>query len=253
MGEYQDCPCAPLVTPIYRHQPLATDWLDTQQQIFSDLYAAANSTNWTCAYGAQPHNNNLLPKEYCQCGDTPRHTLTFSVASSTASDYKPCPYTTAPGPTLTFSTLFSSTIDPPSSSTAIAPPTTTQSSPPPAPTEGTLQCNPSARLCYDVSPSTVHDTINNFCDQNGGKVLKPGEPDLVSPKPKTGGGGSSFDYPTMWYQVRGGWAPGLPYGCADAHEISLGTPLQGFDCKTELSKTFDGCKFDCPLALICVI
>ena len=97
------------------------------------------------------------------------------------------------------------------------------------------------------------EAINNFCDQNGGKVLKPGEPDLVSPKPKTGGGGSSFDYPTMWYQVRGGWAPGLPYGCADAHEISLGTPLQGFDCKTELSKTFDGCKFDCPLALICVI
>ena len=43
-----------------------------------------------------------IPKEYCNCGDDSRKTLTYSIAASTASPYDPCPYTTNNGPTVTF-------------------------------------------------------------------------------------------------------------------------------------------------------
>jgi hypothetical protein len=75
-------------------------WLDLQQKLLND-FANQKSESPFCNHGASPRGGRI-PKEYCNCGDDTRKTLTYSVASSTASPYEPCPYTTNDGPTVTF-------------------------------------------------------------------------------------------------------------------------------------------------------
>jgi hypothetical protein len=72
-------------------------WLDLQQKILADLVNDDTKPPF-CNHGASPRGSRI-PKEYCNCGADNRKTLTYSVASSTASPYDACPYTTDNGPT----------------------------------------------------------------------------------------------------------------------------------------------------------
>lgn len=75
-------------------------FLELQQKILTD-FINENSKPPFCNHAASPRGERV-PKEYCNCGDENRKTLTYSVATSTASPYEACPYTTNNGPTVTF-------------------------------------------------------------------------------------------------------------------------------------------------------
>lgn len=75
-------------------------WLDLQQQLLNDFIDKNDEAPY-CYHGASPRGGRI-PKEYCNCGDDNRKSLLYSVASSTASPYNACPYTTNNGPTVTF-------------------------------------------------------------------------------------------------------------------------------------------------------
>ncbi|MCJ1473603.1 hypothetical protein MMC13_002254 [Lambiella insularis] len=73
---------------------IASDAMDT---LFESAPTPTASAPW-CLHGGSPHGNRY-PQEYCQCGKS--YASLYSIATSTTN---PCPWTTAPGPTLTFVT-----------------------------------------------------------------------------------------------------------------------------------------------------
>ena len=68
---------------------------DASNTLFGSARTPTPSAPW-CLHGASPHGNSY-PQEYCQCGKN--YASLYSVATSGTN---PCPWTTAPGPTLTF-------------------------------------------------------------------------------------------------------------------------------------------------------
>lgn len=132
-------------------------WLDVQQKLLQDFVDESKKSPY-CYHGASPRGNRT-PKEYCNCGDDNRKTLTYSVASSTASPYKPCPYTTNDGPTVSFKT------DTP----AAAKPTSTP----------VVTCASNQERWF--SSSDAFEWVNQFCNHKDGRLLKlrPAGLDLV--------------------------------------------------------------------------
>jgi hypothetical protein len=100
-----------------------------------------------CYHGASPRGSRI-PKEYCNCGDDNRKTLTYSVASSTASPYDACPYTTNDGPTVTF--------QPESTAAPSATPV--------------VACAPKQDRWF--SSSDAFGWISEFCNYKPGRLLK---------------------------------------------------------------------------------
>ncbi|KAF2111175.1 hypothetical protein BDV96DRAFT_634945 [Lophiotrema nucula] len=107
-GKWKNCPCVREVNAIAQQRP--GWWLDNQQSILQWIVDHDDESEqpW-CLYGASSKGDKI-PAEYCQCGD--KYESTFSVASSTASSYLPCPYTVAPGPTITFQATTPPTANP---------------------------------------------------------------------------------------------------------------------------------------------
>jgi hypothetical protein len=130
-------------------------WLDLQQKLLND-FANQKSESPFCNHGASPRGGRI-PKEYCNCGDDTRKTLTYSVASSTASPYEPCPYTTNNGPTVTF--------QPESTATPSATPV--------------VACAPKQDRWF--SSSDAFNWIHDFCNHPDGRLLKlrPATGDLI--------------------------------------------------------------------------
>jgi hypothetical protein len=121
-------------------------WLDLQQKILQDFVNDASQSPF-CNHGASPRGGRI-PKEYCNCGADNRKTLTFSVASSTASPYDACPYTTDNGPTVTFR--------PESTSTPSATPV--------------VAC--ASKQERSFRSSDAFDWISKFCNTNDQATLK---------------------------------------------------------------------------------
>lgn len=157
-GQWKGCPCVREVTPIVHDIDRA--WLDMQQSLLAQVVAHDNDPveAW-CMHAADPHSGRI-PVGFCECGDDTK-SLYFSEAPSTASPYDPCPYTTPPGPTITFQ-------DPPK----------TTSTPPPAPQP---KCN--VNPCPDVAKAkgnspwmhlgTATDSGKAFCHDNAGANVGP--------------------------------------------------------------------------------
>jgi len=122
------------------------NWLDLQQKILQDFVSESTKSPF-CNHGASPRGGRT-PKEYCNCGDDIRKTLTYSVASSTASPYNACPYTTNDGPTVTF--------QPESSAAPSATPV--------------VDCAPPQQRWF--SSSEGFDFIHQFCNYRYARVLK---------------------------------------------------------------------------------
>ncbi|KAF1846475.1 uncharacterized protein K460DRAFT_356147 [Cucurbitaria berberidis CBS 394.84] len=107
-GKYKGCDCLTTgeVVDVYDADTAPYDdglsWLDLQQKLLKD-FASESYKSPFCYPGAFPRGHRI-PKEYCNCGNDNRKTLRYSVATSTASPYNPCPYTTNDGPTVTFQT-----------------------------------------------------------------------------------------------------------------------------------------------------
>ena len=106
-GKYKSCDClatAEVVGPIDGDITVYDDgqnWMDEQQKLLQDLNDEGSKPPF-CVHGGSP-SGDRVPKEYCNCGDDAlQKTLTYSVATSTASPHNPCPYTTDNGPTVTF-------------------------------------------------------------------------------------------------------------------------------------------------------
>ncbi|KAH7095928.1 hypothetical protein FB567DRAFT_587217 [Paraphoma chrysanthemicola] len=155
-GKYKGCDCLvigrigePYDTDTAQYDDGLT-WLDLQQKILDDFVNEYGKGPF-CNHGASPRGTRI-PKEYCNCGDGNRKTLTYSVASSTASPYNACPYTTNDGPTVTFQ-----------------PESTAAPSPTPV-----VDCAPPQERWF--SSTDGFDWINQFCNMKGDRTLKLRQP-----------------------------------------------------------------------------
>jgi hypothetical protein len=157
-GKYKGCNCLTIgeIVDAYNADTAkyadGLDWLDLQQKILDD-WANKKSDSPYCNYGASPRGGRI-PKEYCNCGDNNRKTLTYSVATSTDNA---CPYTTNDGPTVTF--------QPESTATLPATPV--------------VSCAPEQDRWF--SSSDGYNWISEFCNNKNGRTLKlrPNTGDLV--------------------------------------------------------------------------
>ncbi|OAK99903.1 hypothetical protein IQ06DRAFT_305952 [Phaeosphaeriaceae sp. SRC1lsM3a] len=151
-GKYKGCDCIVTgnIVDVYDTDETKYDdgkiWLDLQQTTLDDFIKDNDKAPY-CYHGASPRGGRI-PKEYCNCGDDNRKTLTYSVASSTASPYNPCPYTTNNGPTVTFRS---------------------ESSPPPSATP-VVACAPKQERSFKSSDG--YNWINQFCTKNNERQLK---------------------------------------------------------------------------------
>jgi hypothetical protein len=129
--------------------------LDIQQKVLNDFVDQKSESSF-CNHGASPRGGRI-PKAYCNCGDDTRKSLTYSVASSTASPYNPCPYTTNDGPTVTFQ-----------------PESTAKPSATPA-----VACASKQERWF--SSNDAFKWISEFCNNKDGRLLKlrPAQGDLI--------------------------------------------------------------------------
>ena len=120
-------------------------------RITSSPFSKETSTPF-CLHGADPHGTRL-PANYCMCG--PNGKLYYSAVTGS----NPCPYTTTPGPTVTWS-------DTPGPSITQMPSGNPSSTPiPPLPNPLVYKCQPASSQ-PSPDPALAKANTADFCQQN---------------------------------------------------------------------------------------